>query len=107
MKKLIYIFLTVLIVGCSQITSNGEIYIEDNNSYLKNTSFNKKITFTLKKVTINDNNNSGGVTTRTEIETLNPGEIERLSIYMYELDYKPTRITTYEIVGELIEPQIP
>jgi hypothetical protein len=106
MKKLLYLFLTVLIVACGQITSNGEIYIEDNKNYLKNTSYDKKITFTLERVTINDNNIPGKVETRTVIETLNPGEIEKLLSHKYEYKYL-TRFTTYEIVGELIEPQTP
>lgn len=97
----------VLVFGCKK--KSGEIIIKDGDIYIKNNSFNEKITFTIEitRTLINEKNDfcyaNNFKKIKIEKETLNPGEEKYLCHQYYgyygACNYNSTAIVT----GELIE----
>lgn len=101
------IIVSIIICSCSNITSHGKIELIGNNYYLKNTSYDKIITFTIEKTTIEYHNVLTKVEVKnkksTEVITLNPGELSKKLTINYE-DKDNYRRTKCVIVGEVINP---
>ena len=108
-KKInLVVIITAVFFSCSNITSNGKIELVGEQYYLKNTSFDKKVTFTIEKSTTEKGyltNYEVETKISTDIYTLNPGEISKQLTVNYEHENGDFRRSTCKIVGEIIEPQ--